>query len=121
MLKNQYPVIAGSLLDEIDAGVSYRPKITLFFTEDAEDAEVGYSPVEMETSFRLSDETSTSITISELTVIANQIKTKFGTGNGYVFRKGRMMIIYRDRAKGYDFRLRARELIDAKNFICSFK
>lgn len=116
-LKNQYPVVAGTLLDEIDGGVAYRPRITLYFTEDADDAEAGYAPVEMECSFRLPNETSTTVSKAELTTLANKIKSKFGTGNGYVFRKGRKMINYRDRSKGYDFRLRSRELTDAKELI----
>jgi hypothetical protein len=116
-LRNQYPVVAGSLLDDIDGSVRYKPKVTLFFVEDAEDAEAGYSPVEMETSFRLVNETSNTISTTKLTSIANQIKTKFGTGNGYVFRKGRLLVSYKDRERGYDFRLRARELNDAKDLI----
>jgi hypothetical protein len=116
-LRNQYPVVAGTLLDEIDGGVAYRPRVTLYFVEDADDVEAGYSPVEMECSFRLPNETSTTVSKVELTSLANKIKTKFGAGSGYVFKKGRMMIVYRDRAKGYDFRLRAKTLIDGKEFI----
>lgn len=116
-LRNQFPTVAGTLLDEIDGGVAYRPRITLFFVEDGTDVEAGYAPVEMECSFRLPNETSTTISKSELTILANKIKTTFGTGNGYVFRKGRKMVNYRDRVKGYDFRLRARDLSDAKDLI----
>lgn len=116
-LRNQYPVIAGTLLDEIDGGVAYRPRVTLYFVEDANDVEAGYSPVEMECSFRLPNETSTTVSKAELTTLANKIKTKFGAGSGTVFRKGRKMVNYRDRSKGYDFRLRARELADAKELI----
>jgi hypothetical protein len=116
-LRNQYPVIAGTLLDEIDGGVAYRPRVTLYFVEDANDVEAGYSSVEMECSFRLPNETSTTVSKAELTTLANKIKTKFGAGSGYIFRKGRKMINYRDRSKGYDFRLRSRELADAKELI----
>jgi hypothetical protein len=116
-LRDQYPVVAGSLLDEIDGKITYRPKITLFFRENAEDAEAGYKPVEMEVSFRLVDETTQTITPSKLTTLANKIKTQFGAGQGYAFRKGRKLIIYRDKSKGYSFLLRARELTDAKDLI----
>jgi hypothetical protein len=116
-LRNQYPVVAGSLLDEIDGNVAYRPKVTLYFVEDSQDVEAGYVPVEMECSFRMPNETSTTVSKAQLTVLANKIKTKFGTGQGFVFRKGRKMVTYRDRSKGYDFRLRARELSDAKELI----
>lgn len=116
-LRNQYPVVAGTLLDEIDGNVAYRPKVTLYFVEDGQDVEAGYAPVEMECSFRMPNETSTTVSKSQLTTLANKIKTTFGTGQGFVFRKGRKFVGYRDRSKGYDFRLRARELSDAKELI----
>lgn len=80
--RDQFPIVAGSLLDEIDANVTYKPKITLFFQEDADDVEVDYRPVRMEISWRLINETSSTITKTELTTIANKIKTSFGNGNG---------------------------------------
>jgi hypothetical protein len=116
-LRNQYPVVAGSLLDEIDGNVAYRPKVTLYFVEDGQDIEAGYAPVEMECSFRMPNETSTTVSKAQLTTLANKIKTSFGAGQGFVFRKGRKFVGYRDRSKGYDFRLRARELSDAKELI----
>ena len=116
-LIDRFPVVAGSLLDETDGKITYRPKITLFFRENAEDAEAGYKPVEMEVSFRLVDETTQSITQNKLTTLANKIKTQFGTGQGYLFRKGRKLVHYRQKQKGYDFYVRARELNDGKALI----
>jgi hypothetical protein len=116
-LRDQYPIVAGSLLSEVDEAITYRPKITLFFCEDAEDAEAGYQPVEMETSWRLFDETNKTITETKLKTIANQIKTRFGTNSGYIFKKGRKIIRYRQLAQGYDFKLRARSLADGKDLI----
>lgn len=116
-LTDRYPIVAGSLLSEVDETITYRPKITLFFRENASDAEAGYKPVEMEVSFRLVDETTTTITPSKLTTLANKIKTQFGTGQGYLFRKGRKQIYYRQLNKGYQFFLLARELADGKNLI----
>lgn len=114
---DQYPIIAGSLLSEIDATITYKPKITLFFQEDAEDAEVGYSPHRMEVSWRLINETTSTVTRAKLTTIANKIKAVFGSGNGYVFKKGRKMVRYRQIIKGYDFKLRSKELAEAKRLI----
>lgn len=116
-LRDQYPVVAGSLLSEVDAAITYRPKITLFFREDASDAEAGYKPVEMETSFRLIDETTQTITESKLRTLGNKIKAQFGTGQGYLFRKGRKMVRYRQRTRGYDFYLRARDLYEGRDLI----
>jgi len=115
--RDQFPVIAGSLLNEVDASVTYKPKITLFFKEDSEDAEVDYRPVEMEISWRLINEKSSTITETELRSIATKIKTNFGTGNGKIFKKGRKMIRYRDREHGYDFKIRARDLAEGKDLI----
>ncbi len=115
--RDQYPVVAGSLLSEIDSTITYRPKITLFFTEDAEDAEAGYKPVEMEVSWRLINETSASITEAQLRSIGTKIKTNFGAGNGRIFKKGRKIVHYLDRDRGYNFLLRARDLAEGKDLI----
>lgn len=115
--RDQYPVIAGSLLSEIDSNITYRPKITLFFSEDAEDTEAGYKPVEMEVSWRLINETSATITEANLRSIGNKIKTNFGAGNGRIFRKGRKIVHYLDRDRGYNFLLRARDLAEGKDLI----
>ncbi len=115
--RDQYPVVAGSLLSEIDSTITYRPKITLFFSEDAEDAEAGYKPVEMEVSWRLINETSASITEANLRSIGTKIKTNFGAGNGRIFKKGRKIVHYLDRDRGYNFLLRARDLPEGKDLI----
>jgi len=65
----------------------------------------------------LVNETSTSITKAELTTIANKIKTRFGSGNGYIFKKGRKVVCYRQKSKGYEFLIRARSLADGKELI----
>lgn len=115
--RDQYPIIAGSLLTEVDDTTAYKPKITLHFREDAEDAEPGYQPQPMELSWRLVDETHLTISRAKLIAIANKIKTAFGSGNGYVFKKGRKMLRYRQLSKGYDFKIRARDLAVAKALI----
>ena len=115
--RDQFPIVAGSLLDDVDTSVTYRPKITLFFVEDSEDAEAGYKPVEMEVSWRLISETSATITEAELRSIGTKIKTNFGAGSGKIFKKGRKLIYYLDRVKGYNFLLRARDLAEGKDLI----
>ena len=115
--RDQFPVVAGSLLDEVDANITYKPKITLVFKEDADDVEVGYKPVEMETSWRLIDETSNTITKAKLTTIANKIKAQFGAGNGYVFKKGRKFVYYVNHSEGYQFYISAKDLTAGKDLI----
>jgi hypothetical protein len=115
--RDQLPIVAGTLLDEIDANTIYKPKITLFFQEDADDVEADYRPVRMETSWRLEDETSKTITKAKLTAIANKIKANFGSGNGYVFKKGRKYVTYRKPSEGYRLYLAARDLASGKDLI----
>lgn len=115
--RDQIPLVTGDLLNELSEENAYKPKITLFFKEDDDDVDPDYQPVRMEVSWRLVNETSLSITKTELTAIANQIKTKFGSGNGYVFKKGRKIVSYRQKSKGYEFLIRARTLADGKELI----
>lgn len=115
--RDQIPIVAGSLLDEIDASIAYKPKITLYFKEDEDDVDPGYKPARMETSWRLVDETTQTITKAKLTAIANKIKTNFGTGTGYLFKRGRKIVAYQNRNQGYNFILRARELSEGKDLI----
>ncbi len=115
--RDRHPIATADLYNELSQENVTRPKVTLFFREDDDDVDSGYQAVEMEVSWRLINETSASITKSELTAIANKIKTKFGSSNGYVFKKGRKIVSYRQKAKGYEFLVRARTLADGKELI----
>ncbi len=111
------PDIYGTPIGTIQATRKFRPQIVLEFLEDELDIEGGYSRVDGRISFRLMNETSESITRTELTTIANRIKTEFGSNNGYRWRKGKEMASYLERDKGYDFRLLVRSKTDAKELI----
>lgn len=88
----------------------YRPQITLHFVESYEDVDIeeGYHPVYGECSYRLMSETSESITESELNTIANRIKSEFGAGNGYIWRKGKAMLTYTDASNGFGLKIACR-------------
>ena len=115
--RDSHPIATGDLLNELSEETAYKPKITLYFKEDDDDVDPDYKPVPMEISWRLIDKTSTTITKTELTAIANKIKTKFGTAPGYIFKKGRKIVSYRHKSKGYEFLIRARSLTDGKELI----
>lgn len=114
--RDQIPLFTGDLLNELSEENAYKPKITLFFKEDDDDVDPDYQPVRMEVSWRMADKTTQTITKTELTAVANKIKTKFG-GNGYIFKKGRKIVSYRQKSKGYEFLIRARTLADGKELI----
>lgn len=111
------PHIIGTPIGTFDSQRKYRPQIVLEFTEDELDVEAGYARVDGRISFRLMNETSESISSSTLLSIANKIKLEFGTGEGFVWRKGKDLASYTDKANGYQFQLLVRNKIDAKEII----
>ena len=92
--RDQFPLLLEACLTMLIQVLPIVLKLLYFLLRIAEDAEAGYKPVEMEVSFRLMGETSSTITEAELRSIATKIKTNFGAGNGRIFKKGRKLIYY---------------------------
>lgn len=86
---------------------AHKPQIVLFFQEDYQDVEPGYAPITGEISFRLMDQESNSLTNAELTNYANKIRSLFGTGRGFIWKKGKSTVTYHDTARGYQLRINA--------------
>jgi hypothetical protein len=107
----------GIPLDDLQASRKFKPQITLYFKEDQNDVEEDSRPTWGEISFRLMNESSTSITRTELTTLANKIKTEFGAANGYVWKKGRKLYSYIEKDKGYQLQLLCRDEATAKELI----
>lgn len=107
----------GMPIEEAQVKRKTKPKIELYFLEDLNDIEPGYSPVSGEISFRLMDETSTSLTEAKLLSYGNKIKSIFATGNGYIWRKGKEMVTYSDWEKGYQLQILCRDKTDGKQLI----
>lgn len=107
----------GIPLDDLQASRKFKPQITLYFREDENDVEENYRPVWGEISFRLMNESSTTIQRQELINLANKIKAEFGAANGYVWRKGRKLFSYTDKERGYQLQLICRDENDAKQLV----
>lgn len=112
-----HPALYTTLVDHYQQRVHFAPQVTLYFKEDLADVEEGYAPISAEISFRIADETETSITRSKLTTLANKIRTEFATGNGYRWQKGRTMLSYRDPDRGYRFQIYAYSEAEGKGVI----
>ncbi|PSB20552.1 hypothetical protein C7B65_06505 [Phormidesmis priestleyi ULC007] len=97
--------------------VKFLPQVRLFFLEDSSQVEEGYSPVEAEITFRVMNETSESMTEAKAKVTANKIKTLFCAGNGFAWKKGRELWMYKEPAKGYNLQLYAWNETEAKKVI----
>lgn len=99
--------IYGIPVGTFDEVRKYRPQIVLHFVEpyDETDTAEGYQPVYGQTSFRLMNETSQSITEAELTAIGNRLKTQFGAGGGFIWRKGRNQVTYNNPEDGFGLQI----------------
>ena len=97
--------------------VKYKPQVTCFFLEDIEDVEPGYRPIEGQLSMRLIDETSKTLTNSNLETLANRINSQFGQGNGFVWQKGKKLYTYVDKPLGHRHKVLAKNKTDAVEII----
>jgi hypothetical protein len=114
-IKELIPVFYGEPIHEIQASRKYQPKVTLIFKESERDAiDRDSRPSWGEISFRLMNETSETLTKQKLTTLANKIRTEFGTGNGFIWNKGKDMATYIETSRGYDFKLLCRTKEHAK-------
>ena len=94
------------------------PQIKLYFCEDLEDVEPGYAPIRGEITFRLMGQNSSSITQSVALNYATKIKASLGmAGQGFIWRRGKLMATYTDWGKGYQLQLLSRTEADARTLI----
>jgi hypothetical protein len=94
------PDIYGIPADTFQEEVKFRPIIQLFFKQDDEAVPDGYRALRGQISFRLMNETSTTITRTELTRIATNIKAEFATGNGLIWTRGKVKRVCKDSENG---------------------
>ena len=116
-MRDNFEPYYGVSIETFDAEVKYRPQITCYFSEDPQDVEPGYRRVVGELSVRLMGETGTGLTQTDLQTYANRINLAFGQGSGYVWRKGKELYIYRDKANGYRFKVLTRSQSQATEII----
>lgn len=95
----------------------FRPQVRLYFKEDLDEVETGYRPLDAQICFRLMNETESTLSKSELTTLANKIKTEFTTNNGYKFKKGKTLLSYNEPEKGYKIQLYAFSATEGKEVI----
>jgi hypothetical protein len=103
------PAVIGIEKHDLDMQVSveYKPQVVLFFRQDLQSVPDGYAPIEARISFRLMNESATTITQTNINTLATQIKTELALNNGYIFDKGKVVCNYVDKAKGYSLQIYA--------------
>jgi hypothetical protein len=103
------PTIIGIEKDELDMqlSVKYKPHVILYFRQDLESVPDGFTPLRVRISFRLVNETTTTLTKANLQTLATQIKNELALNNGYTFNKGKVVCNYIDKENGYSLQIYA--------------
>jgi hypothetical protein len=114
---DMHPAIYGIPVPSFQEARKFKPQIQLYFQEDAGDVDRGYAPVTGEISFRLMNESSSTLTEAEAGIYANKVKTLFSSGNGFIWQKGRVQCVYTDRDRGYALRLLCRTKAEGRRII----
>lgn len=96
---------------------AFKPQIQLSFIEDAQDVEDGYAPVTGEISIRLMSEEPETMTEADVLRYANRVKTLFAASNGFIWRKGKVMVSYTDKKRGYQLQLLCRTKEEGRRVI----
>lgn len=104
---DMHPPLYTMPVDRYQQSVKFQPQISLYFKEDLADVEPGFEPLDSELSFRLQGKTEDNLSRADLVSVATRIRSEFSSGNGYRWRKGRISVNYRDKARGYQLRVQA--------------
>lgn len=102
-----------------------KPKVTLYFLEDARDGRQAINDeVAIEDRrtrgtirFRLMNETTPTFSKGNANSLGLRIKEVFGSESGFVWTKGKKMFSYNDWEKGYQFQLLCRTEAEAQRII----
>lgn len=112
-----HPAIFGTPSTSFQETTRYFPQIHLYFEENSSEADRDYKPLRSQISLRLMEETSTTLSMAEATVIANKIKTLFATSVPFFWKRGKELFSYIDQSKGYYFQLLCFNETEAKKVI----
>ncbi|MDM9582315.1 hypothetical protein [Nostoc sp. GT001] len=101
-----------------DIPVTGHPKVWFYFSQDAASVAEGTSKLDAECSFRLMDETQSTITESKARTLATEIKNLFVVAKeGIILTKGKNQYLYFHKEKGYRLRVYGNTEADAVDVI----
>lgn len=100
----QTPVY-GIPVDSYDTDFLYKPQIHLYFAQSVRDVEENENIVKGELRFRLINETSTTISNTEVDRYAQRISNNFAKPTKFIWQKGKHRFTYTDMSKGYQLKL----------------
>lgn len=115
--KDFHPEIFGIPSTAFKAQRKLKPQIVLQFREDWQDIDPGYPAVTGEIGFRLMNQEDETLSMAEAFAYGQRVKANFGTGGGFVWRKGKVMCSYTDWNRGYQLQLLCRDKAEGRRVI----
>lgn len=110
--------IMGMPLWDVMASRKFSPQIQLYFSQDrGEMVATQEAPVAGQITFRLINQSSTTLSKTELTTYANRIKTQFNSASEGIWYRGRNMATYTDIENGYALKILTDTKDHAKDLI----
>ena len=107
----------GIPIDYHQESVTFRPHVHLFFRQDSSAVSGDRRAVEGQISFRLMNETSSTMTEAKAKVLATKIKNEFALNNGYIWKKGKIKCFYRDEENNLKFNVLSLSEADGREII----
>ncbi|PSB16050.1 hypothetical protein C7B65_22765 [Phormidesmis priestleyi ULC007] len=119
VIKQTFKTVSGGSERDLNYTIlrKTKPILKLYFLEDHIDTDPDYRQVEGVIGVRLMGQTSTTLSKTEAIAYGNKVKTLFGTGKGFSWKKGKEMCSYSDWAKGYQLQLLVRNETEGKRIV----
>lgn len=109
---------------DYQASQKFRPQIHLMFFQSQLDINnepnpdnIVLQPVQGQISFRLTTETTETLTNTDLERYGNRVKTNFGATGGFKWLKGKVTVAYTDRTLGYRFKIYCRTKAEGRRIV----
>lgn len=99
------PDIIGMPKIDVDADVSYRPEVTLYFKQNKESVPRGKTAKTARASYRLMNQTSSSLSKTELKNLGRDIYNDFAKPTPYRFNKGKIIGWYVKPEEGLNLQI----------------
>lgn len=81
--------------------VKFLPQCTLYFSQDLDGTPEDKQPLRSQITFRITGETSQTMTEANARTLAQQIRTELATGTAYRWNRGKVYCKYYDTEQGY--------------------
>lgn len=94
--------VYGIPIEPYQETVTFRPQVHLFFKQDSSATTTLKRAIQGQISFRLVNETSSTMTETKARALALKIKNEFTINNGYIWKKGKLKCVYKDFKSGLD-------------------